>query len=363
MAVCERILVLLFGDLGDTLLTVPALRAIRRRYPRARLVALTKDLPAQILRDLELVDDVIVVDKHAFDAPLALLNPRAWLALIRVGLKLRREQVDSVAIFHHLVSRWGTLKFALLALAAGACERVGIDNGRGWFLTRRVEDCGFGARHEAEYMMEVAGLLDAQGNLDLEAPVRDADRLAANRLLAQAPSSGAGLLAIHPGTGAYGPGRRWEPARFAEAAAIVMDRRGLGAVIVGTDTDSSAASEVAERLGGHVLNLVGKTSVGELGAVLERCRVLLANDGGVAHLSAAVGTPVVTVFGPSNEAAWRPLLGTVVAAELACRPCFYRDVSTGLRDGCATRECLRLVTPGDVAAAALDLLSGRRIAV
>jgi heptosyltransferase-2 len=116
-------------------------------------------------------------------------------------------------------------------------------------------------------------------------------------------------------------------------------------------------------LGSRATNLVGRTSIGETGALLERCALLIANDGGVAHLGAAIGCPVVAVFGPSNDRAWRPLGGTVVAADLACRPCFYRDFETGMPHGCATRECLALVTPRMVANVALGILQEQRLAV
>lgn len=347
----RRILLLLFGDLGDTLLTVPAIRAIRRRFPDARLTVLSKDLPAEILMGLNLVDSVIVVDKHLFDHPVSLLSPRSWLLLLRLFLRLRREQAQTAVLFHHLVTRWGALKFALLTLAGGAKQRVGIDNGRGWFLTESVADRGFGDRHEAQYFLDVAALLGAEGTLDLEAPVTEADRWRADALL-----QGAGdwpLIAVHPGTGWYGPGRRWPVASFIGAADLCLERSGGTCVIVGTAAEASEAEELAAALGERAVNLVGRTSLGELGAVLERCAVTIANDGGVAHLSAAVGTPVVAIFGPSNDRAWRPLLGTVVASDIACRPCFYRGFERGLPAGCATRECLALVTPRMVARAVL----------
>lgn len=356
----RRILLLLFGDLGDTLLTVPAVRAVRQRFPDARLTVLSKELPAQILESLNLVDAAIVVDKHLFDRPASLLNPRIWPTLIRLWARLREERADTAVLFHHLVTRWGALKFALLTLASGAERRVGIDNGRGWFLTQSVEDRGFGDRHEAQYFLDVASLLGAEGTLDLEAPVSDADRRRAGELLKDV---GRGpLIAIHPGTGWYGPGRRWPVRSFIQAAELCLDRVGGTCVIVGTDAEADEAGELAVTLSDQAVNLVGRTTVGELGAVLEQCAVTIANDGGVAHLSAAVGTPVVAVFGPSNDRAWRPLLGTVVAADLACRPCFYRGFERGLPEGCATRECLALVSPRMVADAVLSYV-GRSAAV
>jgi ADP-heptose:LPS heptosyltransferase len=80
-------------------------------------------------------------------------------------------------------------------------------------------------------------------------------------------------------------------------------------------------------------------------------------------MAAAVGTPVVTVFGPSNDRAWRPLTGRVVAADLPCRPCFYRDFQTGFREGIPPRDCLALVTPRMVARVVLQVLDERQLVV
>jgi ADP-heptose:LPS heptosyltransferase len=169
-------------------------------------------------------------------------------------------------------------------------------------------------------------------------------------------------MAIHPGTGWYGPGRRWPADRFAEAATLILGRTDLACVIVGTAQDRKAAQQVTERLGPHAASLVGRTSLGVLAALLERSELLVANDGGVAHLAAAVGTPVVTIFGPSNDRAWRQLTGKVVAVDLPCRPCFYRDFQTGLVNGCATRECMTLLPSSAVAETALQLL-GKKLVV
>jgi heptosyltransferase-2 len=276
---------------------------------------------------------------------------------------LRKERADTVVLFHHLLSRWGTMKFALLALASGARRRVGADNGRGWFLTERVPDRGFGALHEAEYWMQVVALLDAHGDLTLEAPVGEEDRRTAADLVRESGGLRCPILAIHPGTGWYGPGRRWAPESFAAVARQVRRQRDVRWIIVGSDQDAVEAARVEALLGDGVVNLTGRTSVGELAAVLEQCDVLVANDGGVAHVAAAVGTPVVAVFGPSNDRAWRPLTGSVVAAQLPCRPCFYRDHRTGSRTGCATRECLSLVTPAMVASAVLEAMEDPHLAM
>jgi heptosyltransferase-2 len=356
----QTILVFLFGDLGDTVLTVPAVRSIRQRYPAARVVLVGKAVAAEFLTGLGVVDEAIEVDKHAFDRISSLANPVAVLRLAHLLVRLRRERADTVVLFHHLVTRWGALKFALLALASGAWTRIGLDNGRGWFLTARVRDRGFGARHEAEYWMEVVSLLDARGELALSAPISAQDRRRACELLAGVGPPARTLIGIHAGTGWYGPGRLWHASGFARAAELILaDAPAVHFLILGTDSDRHASAPVLDRLGRNANDLVDRTSVGELAAVLQRCALVLANDGGVAQLASAVGTPVVTVFGPSNDAAWRPLNSTVVSADLPCRPCFYRGFERGLPRGCATRECLDLVTPASVARAACAILRAR----
>lgn len=345
----------LFGDLGDTVLWIPAVRAVRTAYPDARVVALCTPLTGRVLTDLGLVDAVVDANKHLFDRVSALLRPATLRLAWRLVRRLRRERFDTVILFHHLVTRWGALKFALISLGSGAGVRVGLDNGRGWFLTHRVPDRGFGHRHEAEYWLEVAAAAGAEGEPRLEFPRSTADRRRAAELLR--PLQGERMIAIHPGTGAYGSSRRWPAARFARVGRLVAARLGARLVVVGTEEDRDQVDEVVRSLGGQVLDLAGQTSVGELAAVLERCAATVANDGGVAHVSAAVGTPVVSVFGPSNDRAWRPVGGVVVAADIPCRPCFYRDFERGKPAGCRTRECMGLVEPDAVARAVEAVVS------
>ncbi len=353
------VLLLLFGDLGDTVLTVPAVRAIRTRYPQARLLVMSNPSSGEYVRRLGLADDIVPIDKHLFDGLRSLTSVRAALRFVRLFSRLRAESPDWTVAFQHLSTRWGAVKFALVMLASGAPNRAGLDNGRGWFFTHRVQDRGFGAVHESDYWLDVAALLDAPGTARLEVSISEQDTARAAALLGTAETNEI-WLAVHPGVGWYGPGRQWGPSNFAETAAIVRERGGARWVVVGSELDRAAADAVLSRLGTGAVDLVGKTDMGELAAVLRRCALLLSNDSGVAHLAAAAGTETLTVFGPSNDSAWRPLGGGIVTADVPCRPCMYRDFEIGLRNGCATRECLGLITPADVARRVLGALDGSK---
>src|SRR5438270_4828539 len=107
----HTILILLFGDLGDTLLTVPALRAVRRRFPASTVLVMAKPLPGQYLRELGLAHDVIDVDKHALDSLRSLVNPVTVVRLLCLLRDLRRRHVDQLVVFQHLTTMWGALKY------------------------------------------------------------------------------------------------------------------------------------------------------------------------------------------------------------------------------------------------------------
>src|SRR5690242_11413979 len=125
----RNVLIVLLGDLGDTILTVPALHAIRRRHADVRLTLLSKAASGAYLLDLGLVDEVISIDKHALDRVGSLRRPAALLETVRVVRRLRRTRPDVLIIFQHLSTRWGALKFAALVLGSGVRERLGLDNG------------------------------------------------------------------------------------------------------------------------------------------------------------------------------------------------------------------------------------------
>jgi ADP-heptose:LPS heptosyltransferase len=196
--------------------------------------------------------------------------------------------------------------------------------------------------------------------LRLQAPVSDSNHLVAESLLSPLLNGGAAMVAFHPSAGWYGPGRRWEPLRFAEVADMLYEESSCQIVVVGSTDDRRDVDRMLAALQCPYLDLTGKTSVGELAAVLARCDLLVANDSGVGHLASAVHTPVVSIFGPSNDRAYRPLTSTVVAADLPCRPCFYRGFERGLPNGCGTRQCMKLVTSTVVARTAQRVLSEAR---
>src|SRR6185369_6404872 len=149
----RRILAVELADIGDLILTTPALSALRESYPDAQINMLTTAHAAPILDHTGLIDNVILFDKFAFDRPTDLLRPSNLRGAFALARELHAEHYDAVLIFHHLTTRFGAWKYAALSFATGARIRAGLDNGRGWFLTHRAVDYGFGKYHQVKYWL------------------------------------------------------------------------------------------------------------------------------------------------------------------------------------------------------------------
>ncbi|MCS7219934.1 MAG: glycosyltransferase family 9 protein [Anaerolineae bacterium] len=352
----HRILAVKLADLGDVLLCTPALRALRQTYPQARLDALVTPHTELLIRHTGLVDRVIPFPKHDYDAPRELRHLARWKRLVSLFAQLWTARYDAVALFHHLSTRYGAIKWRLLAAATGAPRIAGLENGRGHgWLTCPVPDEGFGRRHEVEYALAVAQALGARTedtSLVLP-PFADEDE----RVAALMGEDRAPYIVIHAGSGSYSRARRWDPWKFAAVADALVDRLGVNVVVVGTFTDDG--DKVVRAMRSPALNLQGQTDLADLAAVLRRCKLFIGADSGVMHLAAAVGVPVIALFGPSNHQAWRPWApparARVVRLGIPCSPCSYIGTQVGAREGCPQRACMADLGPEPVLAAAMEL--------
>ena len=356
----RSLLVIKLADLGDVLTATPALRALRHSFPCSRVDLLTSAIGAEALRHSRLADSVFVADRHLADSPAALANPRSLATTIRLFDQLRRRHYDTVLLLHHLSTPFGALKWRLVVGGLRTPTVAGLDNRRGGFLDRRATDLGFGALHEVEYGLLVAGGVGAttpDTSLELSIPVES--RQEAEGLLRSAGVSAGDrpFVCIHPGSGSYSLARRWPAERFA-AVSDAMVEMGAKVVLVGGAQD--VAVQVIAAMRHHAVDLSGQTGVLDLAALLQRCRLFIGNDSGVMHLATASGCPVVAIFGPSNSKAWGPWrpaeLGSAPAVVVTSSaegcpeggPCLYRGHRVGRRDGCPERPCLMQITPEQV---------------
>ena len=348
----ERILLVQLADIGDLVLATPAMAALRESKPQALIDLLTSDHALPIVPD-GMVDRAIPFAKGEASASRALLATRNWQIL----LDLPRRNYDTIVFFHHFTLKAGLLKFRLIAKASRARRIVGLKNVNIGFLTDYVNDRGFGAMHEAQYWLELAGLLGADSGIRSAEVRREpyAGRLETTEGVRAGPR-----VVIHAGSGGYSRARRWAPARFAEVARALYSEFAAEVLLVGTEADDGAA--VAKMLDFPHHDLVGKTTLPQLADVIHSSDLFIGADSGAMHVAAAVATPVLSIFGPSNYHAWRPWTphgrSTVLTSQVECSPCSYVGGAIGARDGCPARTCMKLVSVSQVINAASAYLAG-----
>ncbi len=328
-----RILLVQLADIGDLILTTPAMSALRQAFPDSHITLLTSAHASAVIEGTGLVDEMILFDKATFNGSRMFFKPANLKRIWNIG------RYDSVIFFHHFTLKAGTLKFWLIAKACGAKRRVGLQNGNGWFLTDSLEDQGFGGQHQADYWLGLVGLLGADS--------RPRRAQVAQRDSALLPPYDGQTAVIHAGSGGYSLARRWSAAGFAQVA-DQLTAQGWRVVLVGGKGDDSA--EVKALMQTEALDLVGKTTLPELASVLRGADVFIGADSGVMHLASAVGARVVALFGPSNHQAWRPYQtdATIIRTAPRCSPCSYVGHQIGLRDGCEARTCMRMIQPEQV---------------
>ncbi len=302
--------------LGDAVLSLPAVEALRRLYPDATIGVVAPERLAPLWRMQPGVDVV-----ESFEAAPGLAGLRDDL---RLAGRLRRQGWELALAFPN------SFRSALLPALARVPRRVGFaTDGRRWLLTDRLTktDEVRGA-HQVDQYLALVRSLGYEGPLPPLRLTVDAERLGwAEALLERHQPSGGRrpVVGIHPGA-TYGPAKRWFADRFASVAEAAANELGALVLIFGRPGEAPWAAEAASARPGQVLDVTGHTDVAALAALLAQSDILVCNDSGPMHVAAAVGTPVVALFGSSDPARTGPVgPGHVVVREpVECSPCFAR---------------------------------------
>ena len=359
---------------------MPALRRLRHRWPTAIVDVLTTPVGAHALRlQPELYNDLLVFSKHTFDRPTSLMQPANLRIAARLRWRLHAGRYGTVLLLHHLTTRFGALKYRLVVAATGARNVYGLDNGRGAFLTHAIRDEGFGVQHEAAYWLAVVDALGNEPGALIGDVVPGTGLFDVQNEQQKPDTSMSQLILLHPGSGAFAPARRWPPANWATVADALLSA-GYTVALVGGAEEAPLREAVRAHMqhADALQDMGGNTSIAELAHVMQNARLFLGGDSGLVHLAAAVGTPVVAPYGPTDPHAWGPWSGAawqhiasleggvavlaagphrVLHAPIACSPCIYRDHSLGTPHGCPDRTCLTRITAEHLLMVINDLLA------
>jgi heptosyltransferase-2 len=345
-----KILIRATNWVGDAIIAFPALRAVRARFPDARVAILARPYVADIYRGQKICDELISYDPKGAHAGL--------MGRERLAKELRMKEFDVALLLQNAFDA------AWIAWRAGIPERVGYArDGRSLLLTKKipVPKRGVIPAHEQFYFLELlrrAGWIDSLPGesfvtLDVSAEHR---RQAEETLSSAGARPNAVRIAIGAGA-SYGSAKCWPPERFADFVNRFRLHTDADVILFGTAAERKVSEAIAAGIKGSSTSLVGKTAIAALPALLSRCQLFVGNDSGAMHVAAAVGLPVVAIFGPTDPHGTGPITPrcTVVQEKPYCSPCFLRRCPIDHR-------CMRSVRPEAVEAAARGWLRSAEVA-
>lgn len=326
--------------LGDVVMALPAIAAVRRWFPAAHLAVAARAHVAPLLTMAGGIDEVI-----------ALSGRGAWRDAAG-----RRADAGRLADgrFDVAVLLPNSFHAAWLVRQAGVPERWGYRADlRGMLLTRGVAKPLRPITQAAYYAHLVSALGAGPSQLSAALHVAAPSRDAAAALLRARGWTGGPLVVFAPGA-AFGPAKRWPPQRVAQVAHQLVREQGVTPVLVGAGRDLETIAQVIRHYellagaGTDIIDLGGRTDVPTLAGVFALSAAVVSNDSGAMHVAAAVGVPVTAIFGPTDEHATAPLphpsgrTATIVAGQARCRPCLLRLCPIDHR-------CMTSIDPGRVA--------------
>ncbi|MEE9614155.1 MAG: lipopolysaccharide heptosyltransferase II [Thermodesulfobacteriota bacterium] len=338
----KKVLVRTPNWIGDSIICLPALEALKDLYSEAELTVLSVPRTAAIFEGHPAVSDIIEYDRYGGHA--GIMGKRA------LARRLRDNQFDLAVLFQNAFDA------AFIAWLAGIPRRAGYARDmRGLLLTNPVkvtEDIK--KKHQVHYYLRVVEALGGKApaepvpRLYFEAGEQEEVVLFFEKYDIAKHSV---LVGAAPGA-SYGPAKMWSADGFAEVVEKLSKEIGAVPLLFGGKDDVEAAAEVSKRIGMEHINLAGKTHLREFMTIAGRLKIFITNDSGPMHLAAAIGVPTVAVFGSTDPSLTGPLGGRVkvIKNKIDCSPCFERECPYGHYD------CMKAVTPDEVYRACKELL-------
>lgn len=318
---------------GDVVMSLPALQHLRKALPGTEIVLVARSWVADLydaLGGAALANRVISHDPKAGRGSLV--------------AELRKERFDTALLFPN------SFDAAWVAWRAGIPQRWGYArDGRSPLLTRAIPAPRTGEipTHQAYYYLELLrrlGLVESfpmVGGFVLGSAIPH-------------PPSPPTVVGLNPGA-AYGTAKRWLPARYAELGRRLRDERGAEIVLFGAPSERDLAEQIAAGIGAGARSTAGQTTLAEFVNLVAGCHLFVTNDTGTMHVAAAMGVPVLAIFGPTDERATAPLGPRVhlIKKAVPCSPCLLRHCPVDHR-------CMREIQVSEVFETACQILNAVR---
>jgi lipopolysaccharide heptosyltransferase II len=344
----RNVLIVRLDNLGDVLMTTPAIQAIRQSTPQARITLLGSRAGTALARHVPAIDEVI-----AYDAPWVIGASRGDLTDRRLLTALRRAHFDAAVIF--TVCTQSALPAALMCRLAGIplrlahCRENPYDLLTDWVPDR--DECRDGMRHEVARQLDLVrsvGFHTANERLMFRYAATDVLSMR-RKFVAAGGDLNRPYIVVHPG--ATAASRRYPAERFGIAAEGICRDSGCQVVYTGGHDEQALVAQAQAQMSAPSISLAGQLTLGELASLIAGAQVTVCNNSGPAHIAAALETPVVVLYAMTNpqHTPWRAR-AHVLNHDVPCRNCLKSACPQGHHD------CLRKVQPDEVIEAALDLI-------
>ncbi|NQU95891.1 MAG: lipopolysaccharide heptosyltransferase II [Candidatus Omnitrophica bacterium] len=337
-----RILLTRTDRIGDVVLSTPAIKAVRDKYPEAHIAFMVRPYAKDIVDGNPYLDEVIIYDKYG--------KHKSILSTILFALRLKKKKFDKAFMLHP------TNRVHLVAYLAGIPERIGFDRKMPFLLTKKVPHIKQeGKKHELEYTLDLLASIGIEAkDKELFVPVHENDIEKVEKLLTEHHvGSDIPLIAVNPGASC--PSKRWKPENFSEVCDNLASKYKARILIVSDQASKEFADKVVSGMKYEPVNLAGRTTVGELAALLSKCKLFISNDSGPVHIACAVETPVISIFGRKDPGLspkrWGPTAekSATFHKNVGCDPCLAHNCKINFK-------CLEAITSVEVLSAAEKLL-------
>lgn len=342
----KNILVIKLGALGDIILSLPSIRAIRNKFPNARIKVLTEIDKREIFANSPYINDVMVCDLKGRD--------KGARGLLRIASKLRYEDFDMV------IDLQNNKNSHILSFLSWAPKRYGYDNGKfSFLLNRKIKDTASPLNpisHQAR-ILKLAGILEVDSALEMWTAKED-EEWAEKFLESHWVDPKSKIVAINLGSSLRWATKLWPVEYFVDIANTLSRDYGARILIVGSGEEKNRAREFLKYAKCKPINALGKTTIPKLAAMLRRSSVLITSDSAPLHIAASVNTPVVALFGPTNPERHLAPLGEyeIMKKNYKCIPCYSTHCNRGF-------VCMKNIKPDEVCGALRKLLEATNIGV
>jgi heptosyltransferase-2 len=340
----SRIVVRGTNWVGDAIMTVPALRELRRLVPDAHITLASRSWAKELFADADFLDDLLIYDRRG-----------PW-SVFKQAAEWRRRKFDLAVLFPN------AFEAALIAALARVPLRIGYStDGRRALLTNPLPLPEWrSSKHEIFFYLNIVAEVErllhgtqtvGDQNPDASLRISEKRRIEASALLrAQGVRDGGSLVALCPGS-INSRAKRWPAERYAALADGLIDELSAQVLLIGSPEEMDVSLDVRRRMRNNPIMMTGKTDLAQAAAVLSLVDLLVTNDTGPAHIASALGRPTLVIFGPTNPLTTRPFsaAGEIVRQPPDCAPCMLRDCPIDHR-------CMTAISPQEVFERARSLI-------